>query len=56
MGSEVKVEEVEGKVFVNQAQVVIADVMVANGVMHVINGSVSPSLPLFPFSCLPFAY
>lgn len=36
-GEEVRVESTGGKVFVNSAQVVIADVIVANGVMHVID-------------------
>jgi len=36
-GGMVQVEVVNKKVFVNSAQVVISDVIVANGVVHVID-------------------
>ncbi|PMD22431.1 Fasciclin-domain-containing protein [Hyaloscypha hepaticicola] len=42
-GEEVRVESTGRKVFVNSAQVVIADVIVANGVMHVIDNVLNPS-------------
>ncbi|KAF2748198.1 beta-Ig-H3/fasciclin [Sporormia fimetaria CBS 119925] len=35
-----------GAVFVNEAQVVVKDVLVANGVVHVIDAYVYPSLPI----------
>jgi transforming growth factor-beta-induced protein len=38
-GGSVMVEVTDGKVFVNSAQVVITDIIVANGVMHVIDKS-----------------
>jgi transforming growth factor-beta-induced protein len=37
IGTTLMVEEVGMKVFVNSAQVTIADIIVSNGVMHVIN-------------------
>ena len=37
-GAELTIRLVDGKVFVNGAQVVIADVLTNNGVVHVING------------------
>ncbi|KAH8687423.1 FAS1 domain-containing protein [Tricladium varicosporioides] len=42
-GGEVKIEAVGGKVFVNSAQVVITDVLVSNGVMHVVNNVLNPA-------------
>ncbi|KAF4634755.1 hypothetical protein G7Y89_g3341 [Cudoniella acicularis] len=42
-GGEVKIENVDGKVFVNSAQVTITDILVSNGVMHVINNVLNPS-------------
>ncbi|KAL2073016.1 hypothetical protein VTL71DRAFT_10340 [Oculimacula yallundae] len=42
-GGKVKVEVVNKKVFVNSAQVVIADIIVANGVVHVIDNVLNPS-------------
>lgn len=41
MGTEVAIEAVDGKVFVDSAMVTIADIIVANGVMHVINKYIS---------------
>ncbi|CZR52632.1 related to TGF beta induced protein ig-h3 precursor [Phialocephala subalpina] len=43
MGTELMVEATDKKVFVNSAQVTITDIIVANGVMHVINNVLNPS-------------
>lgn len=66
ISTEVKVEEVDGKIFVNSAQVIIADIITSNGVMHVINKYVlspsylSPSYLtppyLFPCYLSPLSY
>ena len=37
IGTQVAIEYVDKKVFVNSAQVTIADIIVANGVMHVVD-------------------
>lgn len=37
------VEVEDGKVFVNSAQVIITDIIVANGVMHVVDNVLNPS-------------
>jgi transforming growth factor-beta-induced protein len=37
MGQRLNVEAVDGKVFVNSAQVTITDIIVSNGVMHVLD-------------------
>lgn len=42
-GGSVTISVIDGAVFVNSAQVVIADVLVANGVVHVIDGVLNPS-------------
>lgn len=42
-GESVNVEVEDGKVFVNSAQVVIADIIVANGVIHVVDNVLNPS-------------
>ncbi|KAN0112317.1 Fasciclin domain containing protein [Hyaloscypha variabilis] len=42
-GEEVAIESVDKKVFVNSAQVTITDIIVANGVMHVIDNVLNPS-------------
>ena len=41
-GAKAKISVKGGKVFVNQAQVVTADVMASNGVIHVINSVILP--------------
>ena len=51
MGTELMVEATDKKVFVNSAQVTITDIIVANGVMHVINKYVSTFLFSPQFSC-----
>ncbi|KAF8854510.1 Fasciclin-domain-containing protein [Acephala macrosclerotiorum] len=43
MGTELTVEATDKKVFVNSAQVTITDIIVANGVMHVINNVLNPA-------------
>lgn len=48
---EVAVEAVDSKVFVNSAMVTITDIIVANGVMHVINGYAL----VFPFLFLLYS-
>jgi transforming growth factor-beta-induced protein len=65
-GEALAIESVDKKAFVNSAQVVITDIIVANGVMHVIDKYAPPlfsfsfsfpflSLPFLLFSCLSFA-
>ncbi|KAE8450835.1 hypothetical protein EG329_005748 [Mollisiaceae sp. DMI_Dod_QoI] len=43
MGTSVMVESADKKLFVNSAQVTIADIIVSNGVMHVIDNVLNPS-------------
>jgi uncharacterized surface protein with fasciclin (FAS1) repeats len=42
-GNNVTIEIVDGDVFVNSARVVVADVLVANGVVHVIDNVLNPN-------------
>lgn len=42
-GQELRITVVGGNVFVNSARVVLADVLVANGVVHVIDGVLNPN-------------
>ena len=44
-GAQVKVRVRDGKVFINQAQVIKANVLASNGVIHVINGVLSIPSP-----------
>ncbi|CZT04324.1 related to TGF beta induced protein ig-h3 precursor [Rhynchosporium agropyri] len=44
-GGKIKVEVVNKKVFVNSAQVIISDVIIANGVVHVIDNVLNPANP-----------
>ena len=41
-GANVTIEVVDGKVFVNSARVIVPDVLVANGVVHVIDNVLNP--------------
>ncbi|KAH7032694.1 FAS1 domain-containing protein [Microdochium trichocladiopsis] len=45
-GSELNIRVIDGEVFVNSAKVVIPDVLVANGVVHVIDQVLNPSAAL----------
>lgn len=44
-GGNVTISIIDGSVFVNSAKVIVPDVLVANGVVHVIDGYVALSLP-----------
>lgn len=62
-GGMVRVEVVGKKVFVNSAMVIISDVIVANGVVHVLDKYVPPASPpslipsLLNFNlCLPLSF
>jgi uncharacterized surface protein with fasciclin (FAS1) repeats len=44
-GAEVTVSIVDGNVFINEAQVIVADIIADNGVVHVINAVLLPPAP-----------
>jgi hypothetical protein len=52
-GENVTITVENGTVFVNSAKVITPNVLVANGVVHVIDGYVSPSLFCFSDIGLP---
>ncbi|KAI8648656.1 hypothetical protein NCS57_01477400 [Fusarium keratoplasticum] len=44
-GEDVRISVYDGDVFVNEARVIIPDVLIANGVIHVIDGVLNPENP-----------
>lgn len=58
-GPDIHVRVIDGRVYANSARVIIPDILCANGVIHVIDQSVSlpfPSLTSPPFPPFPLIY